>query len=303
MTTSEQKRRQLGQFLRQCRERLEPQEVGLPPTKRRRTPGLRREEVALLVGISAAYYTKIEQGRVDTSDQVLGDILRVLKLGHTERTYAIALATGLTPHSPPSPEAGEETISAILRIFLDAQNPCPAQILGRRWDILAWNQASCAVLGDLDRMPPEARNLQVMLFTAPQVQDILPDWEVQARRALAEFRADYVHYQDDPSFVELVAYLRAHSPQFQTWWAEPGEVGSTAEFEKPIMHPTAGMLLLYETIFTVKAYPNLRALLFLPQDEATAVKLQELYDARIAAQERVPEGSRSPAFGLRRSSF
>jgi transcriptional regulator with XRE-family HTH domain len=296
MTTDGEKRRQLGQFLRQCRERLKPQAVGLPPTKRRRTPGLRREEVALLAGISTAYYTKIEQGRVDTSAEVLSDLLRVLKLSHTERTYAIALATGLTPHHAAASQPQEETISPVLRTFLDAQNPCPAQILSHRWDILAWNQASCAVLSDLDRMPPEARNLQVMLFTAPQVQDILPDWEVQARRALAEFRADYVHYQDDPSFAQLVADLCANSPQFQAWWAEPGEVGSAAEFEKPILHPTAGLLRLYETIFTVKAHPNLRALLFLPQDEATAVKLQELYDARIAAQERVSEGSRSPAF-------
>ena len=287
MTTSEQKRRQLGQFLRQCRERIEPQEIGLPPTKRRRTPGLRREEVAQLAGISTTYYTKIEQGRVDTSDEVMSDLLRVLKLTHTERTYAIALATGLTPHHA-SLQAQEETISPALRIFLDAQNPCPAQILGRRWDILAWNQATCAVLGDLDRMPPEARNLQVMLFTAPQIQGVLPDWEVQARRALAEFRADYVHYQDDPSFTQLVAYLRANSPQFDAWWAEPGEVGSAAEFDKPIMHPTAGLLRLVETIFTVKASPNLRALLFLPQDEETAVKLQDLYDARMAAQAESP---------------
>ena len=176
-----ERRRQLGRFLRQCRERLSPEAAGLPLTRRRRTPGLRREEVAVLAGISATYYTKIEQGRVEISERALHAIAAALQLNHTEQNYAMALARG---RSVATAYAPEEIVSPALKLFLDLQNPYPAQILGRRWDFLAWNQATCATLGDLDGMPPQMRNLMVMLFTLPQMRQSVIDWETNARNTL-----------------------------------------------------------------------------------------------------------------------
>lgn len=283
MDTNITAQQQLGQLLRARREQIGPQQVGLPQTRRRRTPGLRREEVAMLAGISTTYYTKIEQGRIAVSEQALSDIMRVLKFNHGERAYAFALARGRTARHPDYPEYLEERISPALQSMLVAQNPNPAQIMGRRWDILAWNQASCAVLGDMDAMPPEARNLMRIMFTTPGIEKVIVDWEVQAPRALAQFQADYITYQDDPAFSELVADLQQQSAPFRAWWGKLDEIGGPAEFTKPIMHPQAGLLELYETIFTVKAYPNLRLMLFTPQTEETGRKLQQLYAARLAA--------------------
>jgi len=273
-----ERRRQLGRFLRECRERLSPQDAGLPITRRRRTPGLRREEVALLADISATYYTKIEQGRVDVSERALYSIAAALRLNHTERNYASALASG---RSVAAANTVEEQVSPSLRLFLDLQNPYPAQVMGRCWDFLAWNEATCAALGDLGAMPPRMRNLMVMLFTQPQMRQTIGDWEANARNTLAEFRADFGKYHDDPRFGELVTFLMDESPYFKDWWTEEYSVGSVAEFEKIIIHPSAGELRTVETVFTVNDNPGQRVLLFLPLDELTRQKLQQLYEAHV----------------------
>jgi transcriptional regulator with XRE-family HTH domain len=276
-----ERRRQLGKFLRKCRERLSPLAAGLPMTPRRRTPGLRREEVAMLAKISTTYYTKIEQGRVDVSDRALYAIAAALALNYTERNYASALSSG---RPIASANALEEQVSPALRLFLDLQNPYPAQVMGRRWDFLAWNEATSATLGDLGAMPPQMRNLMVMLFTLPQMRETIGDWEANARNTLAEFRADYGKYLDDPRFGELVAFLMDKSPSFEAWWTEQYSVGSVAEFEKIIIHPSAGELRTVETVFTVNDNPGQRVLLFLPLDEMTKQKMQQLYEARLAEQ-------------------
>jgi transcriptional regulator with XRE-family HTH domain len=281
---SEQERRlELGRYLREARERTTPHKVGLPMTPRRRTPGLRREEVASLAGISVTYYTKIEQGRVDVSSRVLNDLSEVFQLSHTERKYAFALSSGLAVVQP------EEQVSEALHLFLDLQEPYPAQVMGRRWDLLAWNQATCATLGDMDALPPQARNLVLMMFTVPELREVISDWERNARCMLAEFRADYGRYHNDPAFSELIDYLKQHSPEFKQWWSEAYNVGCGSEIEKVINHPMAGRLNLYEMAMKAVDHPGMRVLMFLPRDSATERKLQELYEWRMAMKEEATE--------------
>jgi transcriptional regulator with XRE-family HTH domain len=286
MVGTSDRRLQLGRFLRECRERIGPQAVGLPMTGRRRTPGLRREELAALAGISVTYYTKIEQGRVDVSKRVLETLAGMLRLSYTEREYAFALARGYAVHSSVRPQ---EVITPALKRILELQEPYPAQIMGRAWDFLAWNQATCAVLGDLEQIPPQMRNLVVMMFTIPEMRQGIGNWEKNAKCILAEFRADYGKYNGEPRFGEVIAFLTDNSPEFAAWWSEYTDIGCQAETEKLIAHPAVGMLNLIETALISVDHPGLRVLLLLPQDTETIEKLQTLYDAYTA--ERAGVGS------------
>ncbi|MFN2107120.1 MAG: helix-turn-helix transcriptional regulator [Candidatus Promineifilaceae bacterium] len=283
-----ERRLQLGRFLRECRERIGPQAVGLPMTGRRRTPGLRREELSALAGISVTYYTKIEQGRVDVSERVLETLADVLRLSHTERDYAFALARDYDIHYNGRPQ---EVITPALKRFLQLQEPYPAQIMGRAWDFLAWNQATCAVLGDLEQIPPQMRNLVVMMFTIPEMRQGIGDWEKNAKCILAEFRADYGKYHNQPRFGEVIAFLTDSSPEFAAWWSEHTAIGCQAETDKVIEHPAVGTLNLVETALISADHPCLRVLLLLPQDTQTIEKLQTLYDAHMG--ERAGRGSNS----------
>lgn len=275
------RRTRLGRFLRTCRERTAPSRMASKDHRRRRTPGLRREEVAALAGISPAYYTKIEQGRVDVSPHVLNTLAGLFQLSHTERAYAFALATDYLAADGDRPP---EAMNPMLDLLLTSLNPYPAQILGYRWDLLGWNEASSAVLGDLAEVPAEARNLLVMMFLAPPLRAMIEDWESNALRMLAEFRADYGRYHYDPAFGHLVGFLRANSPQFETWWTELRDIGGVGNSPKVLNHPTAGQLYLQETVLDVHDHPGLRLIVFLPQDEANRRKLEQLTDDYTASQ-------------------
>jgi transcriptional regulator with XRE-family HTH domain len=288
-----ERRRALGRFLRERREKIAPGDVGLPPAGRRRTPGLRREEVASLAGISTTYYTKIEQGRVDVSERALSAIAGALQLSHTQREYALALSLGRPVEGPR--EIGDD-VSPALRLFMELQEPYPVHILNRRWDIVAWNQASCAAIVDLDPLPPQARNLLMLIFLMPPAREDIVEWEKQARRIVAEFRADYGRYHNDPAFAEMIALLRDKSPEFRQWWAESSDVGSPADTEMHFNHPTAGRLRLMRTAFTSHDYPGMRIILFLPQDKETEEKLQALYVGRMAQRDEAGVSPRNRIF-------
>jgi transcriptional regulator with XRE-family HTH domain len=285
MMDSSDRRQQLGRFLRECRERIGPQAVGLPMTGRRRTPGLRREEVAALGGISVTYYTKIEQGRVDVSERVLETLAGVLQLSHTERDYAFALSKG---YATQNNGRSRDIVTPALKRLLELQEPYPAQIMSRAWDFLAWNQATCATLGDLDQIPPQARNLVMMMFTIPQMRQAIVDWEKNAKCILAEFRADYGKY-NEARFGEVIAFLTENSAEFAAWWSEYTDIGCKAETNKTVNHPAVGTLNLIETALTSVDHPCLRVLLLLPRDTRTKEKLQSLYETRMA--ERAGEDS------------
>ncbi|HEY5197959.1 MAG TPA: helix-turn-helix transcriptional regulator, partial [Solirubrobacteraceae bacterium] len=188
---SEQRRAELADFLRRRRAGIQPETVGLPSGGRRRTPGLRREEVAQLAGVGATWYTWLEQGRdVRASLDVLEAIARALRLTPAERGHLILLGRG--EPAPPC-RAPAERVSATLRRVVEGLGPNPAFVLGRRWDFLAWNRAACALFG-WDGMPgrglPVTRNHIWLTFMDPARRDLMLDWERSARTCVAKFRAD-----------------------------------------------------------------------------------------------------------------
>jgi transcriptional regulator with XRE-family HTH domain len=277
----QERRDRLGDFLRESREQLNPSSVGLSSNGRRRTPGLRREEVAYLSGISPNYYTKIEQGRIEVTRHILRTICHALRLGESETAFALALVARRTTVNPIS---RPEQVSPALYHVLKHLGQNPAYVIGRRWDTLAWNPAFAAVFVDLEPLPMLARNVLFQMFTVPIVRTFIIDWERHARNILAEFRANFAQYHHDPSFHELIEFLNQNSSEFRQWWAEEKRVGGTADTQKDINHPVAGCLHLLQTGFVSDDSPNLRLVLYLPLDSETEQKLGRLY--RLANNER-----------------
>lgn len=210
------RRRAFGEFLRSRRERLTPASAGLPDGFRRRTPGLRREEVALLAGVGTTWYTWLEQGRdVRPSVEVLNLIAGALRLDPAERRHLFVLA------DRPSPElraSGPEHVPEALVRMLDSMSDQPAYVQGRRWDVLAWNAAAVAVFGDFGRLGGDTRNIMHMMFANPSHRQLLADWDKLAPASLAMFRADSARYAGDADFERLIALLMTESPDFRGWW-------------------------------------------------------------------------------------
>ncbi len=169
------RRDELADFLRTRRAALQPGDVGLPNGGRRRTAGLRREEVAQLAGVGVTWYTWLEQGRdVRASLDVLEALARALRLTATERTHLLLLGRG---EEPPPPKSPAERVSPTLKRMMKSLDPNPAFVLGRRWDYLAWNRAACAVFGDFEKVPRGARNHVWLTFMDPARRELWLDWE------------------------------------------------------------------------------------------------------------------------------
>jgi transcriptional regulator with XRE-family HTH domain len=178
--------KELADFLRTRRARLQPADVGLPPGLRRKTAGLRREEIAQLANVSVTWYTWLEQGRaIQVSEQVLESLAHALLLHADEKAHLFFLARQTLP---PDSVSRQETVSPLLQRFLDQLEPNPAYLTGRRWDLLAWNRAACVVLGEVDAFAPEQRNILRLVFTDQEFRQRVVDWEVVAQRVLAQFR-------------------------------------------------------------------------------------------------------------------
>jgi transcriptional regulator with XRE-family HTH domain len=267
-------RREAGDFLRSRRERLTPPDVGLPNGFRRRTPGLRREEVAMLAGVGTAWYTWLEQGRdVRPSNEVLSALAAALRLDPTERRHLFVL------HDRPAQEpraTGPERVDEPLRRMLDSLTGQAAFVLGRRWDILAWNRAAEVVFGPYGRLEGDERNTLHMVFADPDHRRLLVDWEAVARASLAMFRADCARYAGDPDFERLVARLTRLSPEFAQWWPQR-EVARPLAGQKRIDHPTAGRMVFEYSSLGVSDPPDMKLIVFTPlEDEGTARKLDRL---------------------------
>ena len=278
-TDPDARRREAGEFLRSRRERLTPPDVGLPKGFRRRTPGLRREEVAMLAGVGTTWYTWLEQGRdVRPSIEALSAIAGALRLNPTERRHLFVL------HDRPAPEwspAGAEQIDEPLRRMLDSLTGQPAYVLGRRWDILAWNSAAEAVYGPYERLQGEERNVLHLLFTDPDHRRLLVDWEAVARASLAMFRADSARHLGDPAFERLIARLIPRSPDFARWWSQR-EVARPLAGKKRIDHPTAGRMIFEYSSFGVGDPPEKKLIVFTPLDDEDSVqKLDRLLRDRV----------------------
>jgi transcriptional regulator with XRE-family HTH domain len=260
----------LADFLRQRRARLSPTEVGLPPGSRRRTPGLRREEVAQLANIGTSWYVWLEQGRdVHPSAQVLESLAHALRLTGNERRHLFLLAGQPLP-SPALPL--EECVSPELQQMLDDLNPTPACVIGRRWDYLAWNKAADVVFAISEASPPYARNVVWHFFTNPTTRENFSHWEQIARGLLAEFRAASTRSPGDAWFEDLIEDLKQASPEFCCWWPHH-EASNLLDGEKIIEHPVLGHLEFRHVTLHVFNDPDIRVTAHIP-DVQTRAKLQ-----------------------------
>ncbi|MEV4496162.1 helix-turn-helix transcriptional regulator [Micromonospora arborensis] len=209
--------KELGAFLRAHRERRNPVDVGLRDTGRRRTPGLRREEVAALSGVGVAWYTWLEQGRIVPSKKVLDSVARTLGLRPASYRHLLALA-GLMPDSPVEVNH-QKQIAPSTQELLDSWETSPAVLLDCRFDITAWNAAYAAVWFDPELVPAIRRNLMwFMAGGAPDVQETVECWEPLARATLAQFRAQTARRAEDPRTRELYAVLNEDFPELSGWW-------------------------------------------------------------------------------------
>jgi transcriptional regulator with XRE-family HTH domain len=293
--TAERRREELADFLRHRREELKPGDLGLPNGGRRRTPGLRREEVAQLAGVGATWYTWLEQGRdVRASLEVLEALARAMRLSQAERSHLIMLGRG--EEAPPC-KSPVERVSPTLRRLIENLGPNPAYILGRRWDYLAWNDGAVALLGDLGAVPRAARNHAWLTFTDPARREMFTDWERSSRTLVAKFRADSARHLGDPAFESLIAALRKSSPEFARAW-ERHEVSRGGEGRKDLRHPLAGMMSFSHGVFHPAEKLDQRLILYSPLAEnETAAKLARLVSSRPTLATAMPSRP-APAVAL-----
>jgi transcriptional regulator with XRE-family HTH domain len=275
------RREEFADFLRGRRAALSPQDVGLPAGGRRRTPGLRREEVAQLAGVGTTWYTWLEQARdVRASLDVLEALAGALRLNQAERAHLILLGRG--EQAPPIKHPAEG-VSPTLRRLIKNLGANPAFILGRRWDYLAWNDAAVALLGDLGSVPRAARNHAWLTFTDPARREMFTDWERSSRVLVAKFRADSARHIGDPEFESLINALRKSSREFSRAW-ERHEVSQSGEGRKDLRHPVAGMMSFSHAVFHPAETLEQRLILYAPLPEHdTAAKLAGLMREREAA--------------------
>jgi transcriptional regulator with XRE-family HTH domain len=259
--SDKERRAELASFLRIRRERITPEQVGLLSGTRRRTPGLRREELAQLAGVGATWYTWLEQGRAITvSGQVLESLARVLQLNADERAYLFVLAR---QQLPADPLPVTHHIDPSLQLILDTMGIYPALILNPRWDIMAWNQAARRLFADFDTMTSRQRHVLWLLFTDPQYRAMFVDWEAAARRFIALFRSSTQHSIGETWLTELVCDLQQVSPTFRELWSRHDVQGVQTE-HKHLIHPIVGPLILQAKTFQVADHPDLRMVVYTP---------------------------------------
>ncbi|NEC65581.1 helix-turn-helix transcriptional regulator [Streptomyces sp. SID9727] len=252
---------ELGDFLRSRRARISPEDVGLNSYGRRRVPGLRREEVAQLAGVSVDYYIRLEQGRgPSVSDAVLDAIARVLRLDGTEHAY---LRTVARPKARKEARPSVRRVRPGLRLLLDMFDRAPAFVLGRRMDVLAWNALGDALSG-FSGMPAAERNMPRQAFLAPGARELYPDWPAVAAETVAHLRLDAGLHPDDKELAALVGELSLKSEDFRRLWADH-QVKAKTYGVKRMAHPVVGALTLpYETL-AVPGEPDLSLVVYTPE--------------------------------------
>ena len=273
------RRRELGAFLRSRRERLKPEQVGLRSMRRRRTPGLRREEVAQLAGVGVTWYTWLEQGReINPSAQVLDAIARTLQFDVHEHTHLFTLAGIATT----SIENECQTLCPTVQPLIDQLEPFPAMVVNARLDLLAYNRVYASFFDDLEAIPIEDRNVLWLVFTHPEMQAAIVDWDDVSARMVAEYRGVMAEHLDDPAWERLVARLQRASTEFAAIW-ERHDVQGVEGRTKRAMHPTAGLLRLVYTNLWVGQQVGVRIVAFTPADERTRERLETLHASLVAA--------------------
>ncbi|MEU5510218.1 helix-turn-helix transcriptional regulator [Streptomyces fungicidicus] len=240
-------RAELSEFLRTRRARLKPQDMGLPDFGRhRRVPGLRREELAQLAGVSVAYYTRLEQGNgQNVSVEVLDSIARALRLTDAERTHLTHLAKPKRQRRKPA--ARTDRPRPALRHLLASMDTVPAYVVGRRSEILAWNGMAAAVFGDWEKLPAQERNWARLVFLNPDHRELFVEWDQKAADMVAYLRMDAGLHPEDPQLSALVGELSVKSEEFRRLWAAH-DVKEKSHGVKRLRHPLVGELtLLWES--------------------------------------------------------
>ncbi|GLY83875.1 helix-turn-helix transcriptional regulator [Actinoallomurus iriomotensis] len=264
-------RTELATFLRFRRERLTPEDVGLPRVGRRRTPGLRREEVATLSGVSTTWYTWLEQARdVTPSRQVLDALARALQLSPAERDYVRTLAGQV-----PAPANERADVHPAMRAFVDSLDPHPAYIANETWDVIAYNRAQAALIADYDERPPGERNVIWLMFNEPSMRERIVDWAADARSMVAKFRACTAEQGANPRMHALTEALLAGSAEFRDLWAGH-DVRGHEPARKRIRHPDAGLLELDYVKLECVGRPGQVLTAHLPANEESAEALRRL---------------------------
>ena len=253
---SDLRRAEFGNFLRSRRTKLTPKAVGLPDGRRRRTTGLRREEVAELAGIGVDWYIRLEQGRtVNPSTATVDALARALRLNKTEHAHLKALARDADRRP-----FVRESVPEHLRNVVERLNQ-PAYITGRRWDVLVWNDAAEEIFG-FGRLADDERNTLILVLTNPHARALLGNtWRDEARRMVAQFRAAHDLWAGDPAFIDLLARLRGGCREFATWW-EAHDIRGVADGRKRLNHPNKGLLQLQYASFQANDDPALKLTIY-----------------------------------------
>ena len=266
----------LGTYLKDRRAKLDPAAFGLP-SERRRTPGLRREEVAQRANISPTWYTWLEQGRGGAaSADVLDRIARALMLTDVEREHLFLLGLGRPPEVRYRKDGG---VTPRLQRVLDALEPSPALIRTAIWDVVAWNRAATVMLTDYGSLPAEQRNILRFIFLDPRVRAAQYDWESVARFVVGAFRVDSARAGAAAEVEPLVDELCRLSPEFKAMWRD-NDVRGHEDAVKHIRHPVLGPLAFEYSAFAVDGRPDLSMVVYNPATPADAERITSLLEAR-----------------------
>jgi transcriptional regulator with XRE-family HTH domain len=263
------RRAELGSFLKARRAKVRPEDVGLPPGPRRRTPGLRREEVALLAGVGVTWYTWLEQGRpINASAQVLDAVSRTLQLGTAARWHLYRLAEA----TPLRPGASAMVVPDAVRDVIRSLDPLPATLVNCRYDVIETNDAHEEMFWDWHTLPCVHKNVLWCCVTEPHAREWFVNYDEEVRHLVARLRSAYGQHVGDPDWEEDLRRLADVSPEFAMLW-ERQEVAGPQVRTRLFNHPRAGLLTLSATEFDVSAVPGLRVLVNTPQDADTWARL------------------------------
>ncbi len=275
MSLTETKESAFGAYLRERRTKLDPAAFGLPLT-RRRTPGLRREEVAQRANVSATWYTWLEQGRGGApSADVLDRIARALLLTDAEREHLFILGLGRPPEARYQEDDG---VTPRLQRLVDAFEFSPAMIKNANWDVVAWNRAFATVLTDYGALPSEKRNILRMFFCSPHVREAQYDWESVARFIVGVFRGDVVRTGATARVAALVDELRQASPDFDRLWRD-SDVRNYEGGLKKVRHPILGMVTFEYSALLVDGRPDLGMIVYNPATPGDAERIKSLINS------------------------
>jgi transcriptional regulator with XRE-family HTH domain len=278
MINQETRLQALSSFLKSKRAKISPEAAGFPSGTRRRTPGLRREEVAQLAGVSPTWYTWLEQGRdIKVSGSVLDCVAAALQMNEDERKYLYALAIGSGNIAPAIDEEHSEMTPSLKRILQELRF-CPTIISDRRCQIVGWNAAASHVFMDFEQIPPEQRNMIRLLFTRKEFRRLAGNWEHFVGGYLAIFRAYYGQYVQDDWYERFIEEMKGSHPEFQYLW-EQSQVSSAPDVLLEFRHAKVGKMLFNLTSFQVQGPSDLRCSVYTPAlESSTESKLRRLME-------------------------